>query len=80
MTVVLKPGYAPMEQYSSHGHQGLWTDVYVFCATVFRMLTGAAPEDSSTRSFRDNDEELLYTRLQSVGVSSRTSSALMTGR
>ena len=79
MTVVLKPGYAPIEQYSSHGHQGPWTDVYAFCATVFRMLTGSAPADPSTRAVRENDEEMLRTSLESAGVSQKTINALMKG-
>ncbi len=43
LSVVLTEGYAPIEQYQRKGNQGPWTDVYGAAATLFRMLTGAAP-------------------------------------
>lgn len=54
MTVMLKHGYAPIEQYSRTGAQGAYTDVYGICAVLYRMLTGAMPSEATDRVQKDN--------------------------
>ena len=53
MSVVLKPGYAPFEQYSAEGDQGPWTDVYGLCATMYKCITGVTPPDVMSRCQQD---------------------------
>ena len=56
LSVMLKPGYAPMEQYSTHGEQGSWTDVYAMSATIYRLITGKTPPTSTDRLMEDTLE------------------------
>lgn len=49
LSVYLKPGYAPPEQYSSKGNQGPWTDVYGLAATYYYSLTGKCIADTMDR-------------------------------
>ena len=52
-SVVLKHGYAPVEQYSKNGNIGPWTDVYAFGALVYYMKTGVRPVESVERIIAD---------------------------
>lgn len=52
-TIVLKHGYAPVEQYSTRSAQGPWTDVYAVAATFYRMITGVKPLNSFERVNND---------------------------
>ena len=54
MTVLVKDGYAPPEQYLRRGSQGPWTDIYAICATVYEMVTGCIPENALERQVRDS--------------------------
>ena len=49
MTVLVKKGYAPPEQYSRKGKQGPWTDIYSICATLYEMITGVIPQPAMER-------------------------------
>jgi len=50
LTVILKRGYAPAEQYSRTGNQGSWTDVYSVGATWYELLTGQKMVEALGRS------------------------------
>ena len=52
LTIALKQGYAPVEQYQQKG-QGPWTDIYALCATIYFCLTGKAPPQALDRITAD---------------------------
>ena len=54
MTVMVKHGYAPQEQYRAHGEHGAFTDIYVVCATLYHMISGELPEDAIERLIEDH--------------------------
>lgn len=60
LTVILKPGYAPIEQYAEAPHmkQGAWTDIYALAASVHFALVGRTPPPSVSRMMSDTYQPL----------------------
>ncbi|HEX8614941.1 MAG TPA: serine/threonine-protein kinase [Telluria sp.] len=62
-TIILKPGYAPIEQYTGAAsmRQGPWTDIYALAAVVHFAITGRPPAPSVARMMSDPHEPLART-------------------
>ena len=77
MTIMLRHGYAPLEQYqgSSEG-QGPWTDIYALSATVYFCITGKKPPQAMDRLLED---KLTPPRKLGVDLSKRQEKALLKG-
>lgn len=75
MTITLKHGYAPIEQYQHKG-QGPWTDVYGLSATIYYCITGKTPPQALDRLM---DDEMILPRRLGVDLTERQEKALLRG-
>jgi len=73
-SVVLKQGYAPVEQYSRKGNIGPWTDVYAFGALCYYMMTGQRPEESVERIIED---DLVPPKKLNLNISDQVNDVIM---
>jgi serine/threonine protein kinase len=55
LTVILKPGYAPIEQYAEVPNlkQGPWTDIYALASVVYFAISGHTPPPAVARVISD---------------------------
>lgn len=74
LTIILKPGFAPPEQYEKVNEQGPWTDIYALGATLYMILTGYKPEESTNRKIKD---ELPYPHMIVPEISENISNSVM---
>ncbi len=54
LSIILKPGFAPPEQYEKKSRQGPWTDFYAVGAMLYLAITGKKPDESLNRALEDN--------------------------
>ncbi len=73
ITVILKPGYAPVEQYAEVPDmtQGAWTDVYALAAVMHVAICGRAPPPSVARMLNDQYVALASNEILSKRYSHR---------
>ena len=74
LSSVLKPGYAPLEQYPPGRGQGPWTDIYGLGALAYWALSGSRPPAATERTRSDPLRPL--SAVAARGVSSGLSSAV----
>jgi serine/threonine protein kinase len=76
LDVVLKHGYSPLEQYTSRGRIGPWSDVYACGATLYYMITGKIPPPSVDRV--DKDELIQPSDFDGLNISDELNDTILT--
>jgi serine/threonine protein kinase len=69
LTVILKPGYAPIEQYAEVADmkQGAWTDVYALASSIHFAIRGTTPPPAVGRLVNDSFTPLASQPLPGYG-------------
>ncbi len=75
-SIVLKYGYAPIEQYSREAKQGPWTDVYSLCATMYYLMTAKKIPEARKRLSEDT---LVPLSEYGIGISDKHNAAILKG-
>lgn len=57
-SIVTKPGYTPVEQYTSTGKIGTYTDIYALGAVFYNIVSGKTPVESIVRDEKDTLQKL----------------------
>ncbi len=76
VSVIIRPGFAPEEQYRTNGMQGPWTDCYALCATMYALITGANPPEALERVIED---KIVPPSALGVSIAPGQEAALMKG-
>ena len=74
--VLVKPGYAPPEQYTSGFKVGPWMDVYAIAATIYRCITGDKPKESIVRA---DDRDIVLPSKAGAVISRKQETVLLKG-
>lgn len=76
MSILLKPGFAPPEQYNAKGIQGPWSDVYALSATFYNIVSGKPLIDALFR-YRGEQQPSLFS--MGCAVTKKTSDVIEKG-
>ena len=75
-SIVLKYGYAPIEQYAKDGKQGPWTDIYALCATMYYLMSGRKIPEAKSRVKKDT---IVMLSEMGVTIGKKQENAIMKG-